>query len=116
MILKRVSNFDRVGIAPSVMGALFKNKMKYSEEIKAAQLKRSVYGCYHSVSDKHLQNYIDESVFRYNTREISEELRFNAMLSRITKHLTYKQLTHDITSSNHNASAQPNLFSEQAEC
>lgn len=81
-----------------------------------SQLKRSVYGCYHSVSDKHLQNYIDESVFRYNTREISEELRFNAMLSHITKHLTYKQLTHDATRSNYQAPPQQNLFSGQAEC
>lgn len=79
-----------------------------------SQLKRSVYGCYHSVSDKHLQNYIDESVFRYNTREISEQQRFFVMLSHITKHTTYKQLIHDDSRINQQAQPQPDLFSPQA--
>lgn len=81
-----------------------------------SQLKRSIYGCYHSVSDKHLQNYLDESTFRYNTREISEEQRFFVMLSHITKHTTYKQLTNDTTRDNQKAPPQQDLFSRQAEC
>lgn len=56
-------------------------------------LKRGVIGIYHSMSDKHLQKYIDEFVFRYNTRGYSENYRFDAMLNNINSHLTYEQLT-----------------------
>lgn len=56
-------------------------------------LKRSVYGIYHSVSNKHLQQYVNESVFRYNTRKQSENERFNYMLSNLKTHITLKQLT-----------------------
>ncbi|HWY11773.1 MAG TPA: IS1595 family transposase [Bacteroidia bacterium] len=55
-------------------------------------LKRGVVGIYHSMSDKHLQKYIDEFVFRYNSREFSEADRFDLMLNNIATHITYKQL------------------------
>jgi hypothetical protein len=55
-------------------------------------LKRGVIGIYHSMSDKHLQKYIDEFVFRYNTRGMAENFRFDSMLNNIDTHLTYKQL------------------------
>ena len=44
------------------------------------------------MSNKHLQKYIDEFVFRYNTRNHSEAVRFDLMLNNITTHITYKQL------------------------
>ena len=56
-------------------------------------LKRGINGIYHAVSVKHLQAYIDEYQFRYNTRNYSECFRFDSMLNNIGSHLTYKQLT-----------------------
>lgn len=55
-------------------------------------LKRGVIGIYHSVSEKHLQLYVDEFVFRYNTKAVSESYRFDAMLNNIACPLPYKQL------------------------
>jgi len=55
-------------------------------------LKRGVVGIYHSMSNKHLQKYIDEFVFRYNTRNHSEANRFDLMLNNIATHITYEQL------------------------
>ena len=37
-------------------------------EASFAILKRGLYGTYHSVSEKHLQRYINEFVFRWNNR------------------------------------------------
>lgn len=44
-----------------------------------AQLKRSIFGIYHFVSVKYLQRYVDEAVFRYNTRKEGEAERFETM-------------------------------------
>jgi transposase-like protein len=45
-----------------------------------AILKRGVYGVYHSISVKYMQNYINEFCFRYNYREAS--LSFGMVLDR----------------------------------
>ena len=75
-----------------------------------SQLKRSVYGCYHSISAKHLQQYVDESVFRYNTRKHSESGRFDYFLAMANNHITYKQL---IQSHDTNTTAiEPNRYME----
>src|ERR1035437_976085 len=57
-----------------------------------SQLKRGIYGIYHSVSPKHLQKYCDEFCFRYNTRKSSEEGRFNYAFLTCNSRLTYKNL------------------------
>lgn len=57
-------------------------------------LKRGIVGIYHFVSRKHLQYYVDEFVFRYNTRKFdTEKARFDYFLTAIsTKYLPYKTL------------------------
>lgn len=56
-------------------------------------LKRGIVGIYHFVSAKHLGNYLNEFTFRYNSKEYSEQDRFNLLLSATdNKRLTYKNL------------------------
>jgi len=47
-------------------------------------LKRGINGVYHSVSSKHLDNYINEYVFRYNNRENAEPM-FYLMMNQVEK-------------------------------
>jgi len=55
-------------------------------------LKRGIFGIYHFTSKKHLQMYVDEFVFRYNTRDTTEANRFNLLLANSNNRLTYKEL------------------------
>ena len=55
-------------------------------------LKRGIFGIYHFTSKKHLQKYVDEFVFRYNTRDTTEAMRFNLLLANTQHRLTYKEL------------------------
>jgi len=57
-------------------------------------LKRGIVGIYHFTSRKHLQDYVDEFVFRYNTRHQSEAVRFNNLLSNMEVKTTYRRLVH----------------------
>lgn len=50
-----------------------------------ATLKRGVYGVYHSISIKYLQNYVDEFSFRYNNRLNSNVFDFLLERSLIVK-------------------------------
>ncbi|MEZ5016183.1 MAG: IS1595 family transposase [Flavipsychrobacter sp.] len=56
-------------------------------------LKRGIYGIYHSVSVKHLNNYCSEFGYRYNTRDLTSVERFkNAVLKVSNTRVTYKEL------------------------
>lgn len=57
-----------------------------------ALLKRSVTGTFHHVSEEHLDRYVDEFVFRYNRREMSDGERSVSALKTIEgKRLYYKK-------------------------
>jgi len=56
------------------------------------QLKRMIFGTYHFVSAKYLQRYVDEAVFRYNTRNESEQERFITMFKRSIGKFTYEDV------------------------
>lgn len=55
-------------------------------------LKRGLFGIYHNTSKKHLQMYINEFVFRYNTRQFNERCRFNILLENTNHRLRYYDL------------------------
>jgi transposase-like protein len=58
-----------------------------------AILKRGIFGIYHQVSKKHLDRYIDEFEFRFNSKHIKDIERFSLMLKSCNGRLMYKMLT-----------------------
>ena len=55
--------------------------------------KRGILGIQHHVSPKHLNRYLNEFSFRYNTRNLNEGERVNTLLARTSGRITYKELT-----------------------
>jgi transposase-like protein len=54
-------------------------------------IKRGVYGSFHSVSEQHLQRYVDEFAFRWNHRKVDDEARANEIIKATGgKRLTYR--------------------------
>lgn len=57
-------------------------------------IKRAVIGVFHYVSKKHMVRYIEEAVFRWNTRSLRGEERLRILLSRAAgRLLSYGYLT-----------------------
>ena len=57
-------------------------------------LKRGIRGTYVSVEPFHLFRYLDEQIFRFNNRKLTDQGRFLALVkSVVDKRLTYKELT-----------------------
>jgi len=44
------------------------------------------------MSDQHLGSYVNESAFRYNSRELSEGSGFDVTLANAQKRLTWNEL------------------------
>lgn len=57
-----------------------------------SHFKRSVFGIYHHVIVKHMDKYLNESSFRYNTRLANEDERMNMLFSRTEVRTSYKSL------------------------
>lgn len=59
-------------------------------------LKRGVNGTYHHISEKHLDRYVNEYVFRYNNRKVNDSERaIQAIIQVGDKRLTYEALKSD---------------------
>lgn len=59
-------------------------------------MRRGIFGIYHYTSKKHLQRYVDEYVFKYNTRNHSDNIRFNSLLCNTNKYrIRYKELINE---------------------
>ncbi|TLU99571.1 IS1595 family transposase [Dyadobacter luticola] len=72
----------------------FVNGMAHTNGVENfwSHLKRGIDGIYHWVSVGHLQSYVDEFAYRYNTRKYTTSQRFNVALGNMTGRLTYKEL------------------------
>ena len=62
-----------------------------------SNLRRSLYGVYHQVSEKHLQRYLNEFTARYNAskEEVTEMERLDYFLKQAEGGLLYKVLTYN---------------------
>ncbi|MGH7867582.1 MAG: IS1595 family transposase, partial [Candidatus Dormibacteraceae bacterium] len=58
------------------------------------QLKRSIDGTHHNVSEEHLQRYVDEHDFRYSTCKMSDSARMQRIMDQAEgRRLTYRRVT-----------------------
>ena len=55
-------------------------------------MKRSIFGIYHVVTVKHLDRYLNEFTYRYNTRSMTSEDRMSLLLRNCNARITYKML------------------------
>ncbi len=55
-------------------------------------LKRGIYGIYHHCSQKHLQAYCDEFAYRFNSRKVKDNDRFEVTLANLEGSMPYKKL------------------------
>lgn len=55
-------------------------------------LKRQIIGIHHSVSGKHLQRYCNESAYRYNRKELTQDVKFADAIANCEGRLKYQDL------------------------
>lgn len=69
-------------------GSIHTNNIEGSWNI----LKKSVSGMYNHVSKKHLQKYVDEFVYRFNLRKVTDQEKFRYLLSNSNVRTKYREL------------------------
>ena len=57
-----------------------------------AHFKRVIFSTYHCVSKDYVQRYIDEQMYRWNTREEKSSYRFHDMFTKACKHFDYNSV------------------------
>jgi hypothetical protein len=88
---------DHRTVAHTLGEYVTKDGLAHTQTIESffAILKRGVFGSFHSVSEQHLQRYVDEFAFRWNTRSSLgiEDTERAALLIKgaIGRRLTYRQ-------------------------
>lgn len=88
--IKNNYNYHAVnhGIFEYVRGDVHTNSI----EGAFSHFKRMIYGIYHQISSKHTQRYCDEFAFRYNSREVKDNNRFEFALMAVNGRLRYRDL------------------------
>jgi len=81
-------NYVKHGLGQYVEGNVHTNSI----EGFWSHLKRSIFGIYHSTSKVHLQKYLDEAAFRYNTRTSGEGDRIGMVIDLANCRLKYHEL------------------------
>lgn len=75
----RLDQYVREGITTNTVEGFF------------SLFKRQIFGTHHNVSKKHLQRYVDEAEFKYNTRKVDDGERMRrAVQGAVGKRLVYK--------------------------
>ena len=92
--LSSYSCLDRAGMSHSVIEHGKKEFSKDGITTNSIEgfwghFKRMVFGTYHFVSKGYLQRYLDEAVYRYNTRKASESTRFADMFCKSISIVSY---------------------------
>lgn len=57
-----------------------------------AQLKRSIDGTHHRVSEDHLHRYVAEFDFRYSTSQLNDTARMKRLMGQVDRRVTYKRI------------------------
>ena len=72
----------------------FENKLIHNNSIESAWrvMKDSLHRMYNHVSDKHLQIYLDEFVYRFNMRHFEDSDKFNWLLANCYVRVKYRDL------------------------
>jgi transposase-like protein len=70
------------GIVDHSKSEYVKDKIYHTNTLEGAfsLFDRMIIGIYHSVTPKHLQAYCNETAFRYNSRKITDKMRFDMAL------------------------------------